>query len=79
MTKTKSPGPTAVRYDEKAIARIVSFLKKGHSNVEAKAEFGCSAHFAGRIRAKFKIPFPEKPETKAVKAVKGTKGKKDLL
>ncbi len=65
----------APRYDEAQIKKIAAFLRDGHTNMEAKVKFGCSAHYAGDVRAKFKIPFPAKskptpPKRPAAKAAK---------
>lgn len=81
MKKSTKKAFGAKRYDEDTVKKIVAFLKAGNTNTETKAKFGCSAHFAGDIRAKFKIPFPEKSKPKppvkkpVAKAAKG-KGKK---
>jgi hypothetical protein len=72
--KAKSKNSNAgVRYDEDQIKSIVAFLR-GHSNKETKGKFGCSAHYAGKLRAKFKVP-----GVTAVPAKKSVKSKKDLL
>lgn len=49
--KTTTPPVTARRYDEAARAEITAFLAAGNTNNAAKAEFGCSAHFAGKLRS----------------------------
>lgn len=52
---TSSKVTTGTRYDEAMRAKICTFLKT-HTNQAAKKEFGCSAHFAGKLRAEAKIP-----------------------
>lgn len=79
MKKSTKKAFGAKRYDEDTVKKIVAFLKAGNTNTETKAKFGCSAHFAGDIRAKFKVPFPEKskPKPPVKKTVaKAKKGKK---
>lgn len=67
----------ARRYDEATIKSIVAFLK-GHTNLEVKAKFKCSSHFAGDLRRKFKIDLPERSKiipSKGKKTTKPAKGK----
>jgi hypothetical protein len=66
----------AKRYDEDAIKKIVAFMKTGKTNEETKAKFGCSAHFAGDVRAKHKVPFPESSKPKPPVKAKKPAGKK---
>jgi hypothetical protein len=48
------------RYDDAKVKAIAAFLKTG-TNQAAKAKFGCSAHYAGKLRKKLKIAFPKAP------------------
>ena len=64
MSKSTDTSPTSRRYDEATRKKITAFLKTGKSNREAKAEFGCTAHFAAKLREEAGIP----PTAKAVKA-----------
>lgn len=79
MSKKKK-GDTSARYDEAAVAKIVKFMKN-HNNVETKAEFGCSTHFAGALRKKHKVGFPESNVRPTIKQAlkKDGKKKKSLL
>lgn len=41
-----------VKYDEAFVAKVIAFVKSGKSFSQAKAEFGCSAHWVSRtVRA----------------------------
>jgi hypothetical protein len=66
----------APRYDDAKIKKMVAFLK-GHTNQEVKEEFGCSAHYAGKLRKKHKIALPESSRVigKPAKKASGKKGK----
>lgn len=79
-TKTKAKKTAAVRYDDATVKKIAVFLKN-HSNQAAKKEFGCSAHFAGRVRDDHKIPPFVAPSAVKSKSKVGKKGKvkSDLL
>lgn len=63
--------PTARRYDEAARAKIVAFIKSGKTNQEAKAKFGCTAHFAAKLRKEAGLPSQGKGRTPVAK--KGSK------
>lgn len=67
---------TGTRYDEAMRAKICAFLKT-HTNQETKKEFGCSAHFAGKLRAEAKIPHVARvgQAKAAAKAATPAKGK----
>jgi hypothetical protein len=68
---SKKPN-TAVRYDDPVKKKIASYLREGNSNQAAKRKFGCSAHWAGRLRDELKIaafaPAPSKPKSTKAKA-----------
>ena len=76
MSKTSATAPTARRYDDAARTKIVDFLKTGKTNREAKEKFGCTAHFAAKLReeagiaptAKAGKPAAKAPKAKAPKA-----------
>ena len=70
MSKTSATAPTARRYDDAARTKIVDFLKTGKTNLEAKAKFGCTAHFAAKLREEAGIaPTAKAPKAKASKPV----------
>jgi len=66
-----------VRYDEKTINSIIAFLKKGKTNVEAKKQFGCTAHYAGKLRKKAKLKAA--PAPKKAKSAKKSAASNNLL
>lgn len=70
------------RYSEAEIKQMTAYCK-GHTNQEVKAKFGCSAHYAGKLRKKAKIPLPESSKPVAPKksapAKKSGKPAKSLL
>lgn len=67
-TAKKLNMPARFAADKTLRPKILAFLKT-HNNSQAKAEFGCSAHFAGSLRKEAGIKL----------VVPVAKGKKDLL
>ncbi len=74
MKPNKSPvkskvKPAFSRHSDEKRASIIAFIKGGKTNHEAKAKFGVSAHFVGKLRKEANISAPAKAKPAPAKAV----------
>ena len=59
--------PAISRHSDEKRASIIAFIKGGKTNHEAKAKFGVSAHFVGKLRKEANVG-PAKAKPVAAKA-----------